>query len=132
MKSLRLHHIGIIVNSIDEAVQQYALLHPNAACSPKYYVRSQGVTVLFFQASEALCFEFIEETDTHTAVTTFKKRGFHFYHLGYKTSTFDESIQALEHAGYRVFDEIISEAYQNKRVRFVLSPESHWLEIIEE
>jgi hypothetical protein len=127
-----LHHIGIIVNSIDDAVHQYSLFHPQATCSEKYYVKSQGVTVLFFHAAADIVFEFIEETDPTSSISTFKKRGYHFYHLGYKTSNYEQSLVALEEAGYKIFDEIISEAYQNKRVRFVLSPESHWLEIIEE
>lgn len=120
------------MENIDDAVRQYLVFHPHAKCSKKFYVRSQGVTVLFFQAASDFFFEFIEETDTISSISSFRKRGFNFYHLGYKTSDYEGSIQAFEKSGYKVFEEIISEAYQNKRVRFVLSPESHWLEIIEE
>ncbi|GDX47454.1 MAG: VOC family protein [Bacteroidota bacterium] len=132
MSLLRLHHIGLIVESIDEAVKQYATFHPSYTCSNKYYVTSQGVAVLFFQATTELCFEFIEEVQIPSAISTFKKRGLGFYHIGYKTSEYDLCIKNLINEGYKVFDEIISEAYENKRVRFVLSPQSHWIEIIEE
>ncbi len=132
MKTLRLHHIGLIVENIDNAVEHYRLLHPNATTSPRYVVHSQGVSVLFFQVSKDLCFEFIEETRHPSAITTFKKKGINFYHVGYKSSEFDNTIKELEESGYKIFDTIISEAYQHKRVRFVLSPDLHWLEIIEE
>lgn len=131
MSPLRFHHIGLIVDRIDDAVAEYARLHPQALCSERYYITSQGVTVLFFQISEELRYEFIEETNIPSAISTFKKRGIHFYHIGYKTETFDETIQWLEAQGYKKFELILSEAYGNKRVHFMLSPLGHWLEIIE-
>jgi hypothetical protein len=129
---LRFHHIGLIVDSIDSAIASYLMLHPNATCSPRYYITSQGVTVLFFHVDEHICYEFIEETDKPSAISTYIKKGIRFYHIGYKTAAFDEAISSLEEQGYKKFDLIISEAYQNKRVHFMLSPLGHWLEIIEE
>jgi methylmalonyl-CoA/ethylmalonyl-CoA epimerase len=131
VKNLRFHHVGALVTSIDAALPLYMQLHPNGQPSEKIFIASQNVNVCFVAIGNGTFIELIEETTNPSAVSNLVKRGVTFYHLGYKSDNFDESIASLEAQGYTVFDVIHSEAYNGKRVRFCLSPQQHWIEVIE-
>ena len=131
MTGLRFHHIGALVESIDKALPLYLQLHPDKEPTDKIFISSQGVTVCFVPIDNDTFIELIEESTRPSSVSTMVKRGFTFYHLGYKSEAFDTSIALLEQQGYKVFDEIRSEAYNGNRVRFCLSPIGHWIEVIE-
>jgi len=119
------------VTSIDEALPLYLQLHPNGRLTERIFIESQGVNVCFVSIGSDTFIELIEEATNPSSVTNLVKRGVTFYHLGYKSDNFDESIRSLEEQGYTAFDVIRSEAYNGKRVRFCLSPQQHWIEVIE-
>jgi hypothetical protein len=128
---LRFHHVGTIVNFIDEALPLYLSIHQGVTAGQKIFIASQNVNVCFVPTGSGTFIELIEEASSPSAITNLKKRGITIYHVGYMSDDFDNDVVTLETQGYTVFDVIHSEAYGGKRVRFCLSPQQHWIEVIE-
>ena len=55
-----------------------------------------------------------------------------FYHVGLLSPKFDKDKARFEDAGYIALPEFKSEAFEMRRCVFLMSPDSHMIEIIEQ
>lgn len=129
---MKLHHIGAIVDNIDDACRSYGLLYNKVFEANKILISSQGVNVCFIQIATDTLLELIESVGENSAINRLKSKGFTFYHLGYLVSDFDKSLAELEEKNFKHLNTFYSEAFQNKKCAFLYSPEMHLIEIIEE
>ena len=74
----------------------------------------------------------IEPAAGDSTVKNLVKKGFTYYHAGYKVSDFDQAMAFLVGHDYRPQSTFRSEAFAGKRCCFLISPVMHIIEIIEE
>jgi len=125
---LTLHHIGVLVNSIEEATTAYREL--NARISKPVVVASQSVRVCFVDMDSSVAIELIEPTAKGVSQDLLK-RGITYYHLGYLVPKFDSALEDLAELNYVHLQTFHSEAFEGRRCAFFMSPVLHLIELIE-
>jgi catechol 2,3-dioxygenase-like lactoylglutathione lyase family enzyme len=132
MEFMRLHHVGCAVASIEAALPFYRPFC--SEISPVYRVTSQAVAVCFVGQGNGTYIELIEplEPNSNSMVRNLVRKGFTYYHLGYKVPDLDQAIARLVEAEYRPQEPFHSEAFEGKRCCFLTSPVMHMIELIEE
>ena len=128
-QKLTLHHIGILVNSIEEATGAYCEL--NARISKPVVIASQSVRVCFVDMDSSVAIELIEPT-AKGVNRDLLKRGITYYHLGYLVPRFDSALENLAELNYVHLQTFHSEAFEGRRCAFLMSPVLHLIEIIEQ
>lgn len=118
--SLALHHIGIVVHSIDTDGRLYSALGFEAA-TPIYFDPIQGVRVQFIHTGADVLVELVEPARPDSPVSNFlKKRGPGLHHLCYLV---DEVHQACEHVrdhgGIVTCEPVPAVAFQARSIAFV-------------
>lgn len=124
-----LHHIGCLVQNIEESTAYYREIHPRI--SAPMFIESQGVRVCFVDTGTGVSVELVEPTDDGSVVNKLLRRGIVFYHLGYLVNNFDEQLADLSGKNYKLIHEFRSEAFEGRRCAFLTSPLAHLIEIIE-
>ena len=128
-QKLTLHHIGILVNSIEEATGAYREL--DARISQPVAIASQSVRVCFVDMDSSVAIELIEPTAKGVSQDLLK-RGITYYHLGYLVPKFDSALEDLAELNYVHLQTFHSEAFEGRRCAFLMSPVLHLIEIIEQ
>lgn len=118
----KIDHIGIAVNSLEEAVPAFsALLGSNV--SGREEVPSEGVRVAFF-GTDAGRIELLEATGPESPVARFlARRGEGVHHVCLAVADIDEALGRAEDAGLEVLPPRIREGAGGRRVAF-LHPKS--------
>jgi len=129
---LNLHHIGILVNNMDDAIESYRLLFGELSVSEKIIIDSQAVNVCFVNTGNNIFLELIEAIDNNSLVSKMLKKGITYYHLAYLTKDFETDLKRLIGLYYKPYEVFYSEAFKQKRCQFLFSPVGHLIEIIEE
>lgn len=126
-----LHHVGCLVENIEQALEDYSILFPESKKSIIYNIADQNVKVCFLEVSTNVFIEFVEPLDLESTLAKMKKKGTSFYHIGIYVNNFDDELLRLESMGYRKINEFHSEAFQGKRCSFLYNNELHLVELIE-
>ncbi len=129
---LKFHHVGCLVESIDESIGIYKNLFAIKNISDKIYIASQGVYVCFVQMGNNEFIELVEPKDEDSVVHRLKQKGFSYYHIGYLVGDIDKTINDLEDKHFKLLNTFYSEAFQMKKCAFLFSPETHLIELIQE
>ena len=131
MTMLTLHHVGTLVDSIDASVAMYRSLFLYSKFSDKVYISSERVFVCFIEIAPDVYLELIEPADEGSVVSKMKKKGISYYHLAYQVAHFEETIEVLLKMNFKQVSAFDSEAFDNKRCSFFMSPDMHLIEIVE-
>jgi len=129
---LNFHHIGLLVENMEQSIDQYAALFGRSNISDCITVGSQKVKVCFVRNSGNTFIELVEPTDQESVVFKLLKKRINYYHLAYKVNDIDAAVQKLRELNYKPMDFFNSEAFDGKRCIFLFSPEAHLIELIEE
>ncbi len=119
---MKLEHIGIAVNNLQEANQLFMKL-----MGKEYYkteaVETEGVTTSFFKAGEAKI-ELLEATSPNSPIARFiEKKGQGIHHIAFEVEDIEAEIQRLKGLGFQVLNETPKPGADNKLVCF-LHPKS--------
>lgn len=118
---LDLHHVGIVVADLDDAVTRYAPLGFRAA--ERIEVPEQAVRVAVFTAGPGVV-ELIQPTDPDGPIARYlAKRGEGMHHVAYRVDDLAATLSRLAAAGVRLIDEIPRSGLHGWRIAFV-HPES--------
>jgi hypothetical protein len=128
---LTLHHIGTLVDNIDDSLKIYQPLFGKNKILDKMFIASQGVFVCFIEVAPQVYLELIEPADEHSIVSHMKKKGITYYHLAYQVDNFEETVRLLSEINFKHITTFHSEAFNNTRCSFFMSPEMHLIEILE-
>ncbi len=93
----RLHHIGIVVPNLEQALAGYAGKFEFGESTVPFSDHAQRVRVAFIQVSEDVWIEFIEPMGTDSPVMQFlakSKGGYH--HIAFEVEDIDSAVQKLE------------------------------------
>lgn len=99
---MKLHHIGVAVKDLDEAIARHAKIGLKLA--HREAVPSQGVEVAF--VGERPWIELVASTDPDSGVAKFlEKRGPGQHHLAFSVPSIIEELARQKHAGAQLIDE---------------------------
>jgi methylmalonyl-CoA/ethylmalonyl-CoA epimerase len=103
MKLLKIDHLGIAVNSIDEAKNLWENL--GLGLEGTETVKEQKVTTGFFPVGESEV-ELLEPVDSDGPVAKFlEKKGEGIHHVAFRVENIEEAIEELKQKGIRLIDE---------------------------
>lgn len=113
-----LHHVAIVVASIEEARRTYVDML-GMSCGEVEYVADQKVHVLVCWAGEQRI-ELVEPASDDSPVTNFlAKRGGGLHHLAYRVDDVASAIATLEAGGVRMIDSVPRPGAHGTRIAFV-------------
>jgi methylmalonyl-CoA/ethylmalonyl-CoA epimerase len=113
-----LHHVAIVVASLDEARPVYELLLGPSAGEPEH-VPEQKVNVLVLHAGSQRI-ELVEPAGEDSPVTNFlARRGGGLHHLAYEVDDLESALLQLRHQGVRLIDETPQPGAYGSRVAFL-------------
>ncbi len=128
---LQLHHIGVLAKDMEEAIESYKGIFSASSVSEIIYISSQEVNVCFVKIQSEIFIELVQPTSEASPVQKLIKKGFTYYHNGYTVQHFDREIELLEKKNYKLLSVFNSEAFNNRRCAFLMSPVMHLVELIE-
>lgn len=105
MSPLPLHHIGVAVPSIDEAMHFYGE-KLGLEITARRELPDRALKVAFVQAANALI-ELLEPTDPDSTVARFiERRGPGLHHICFGTTDIDRHLRDLKEKGVELIDEV--------------------------
>lgn len=132
MKALLIfHHVGTLVDDMENAVTNYKNIFGQNCASPVIYIESQKVSVCFIRIADNSFIELVQSRSEDSKVFNLLKKRVTYYHIGYKTDDIEVAVAELEEMGFRAMEYFYSEAFEGKRCIFLFSPEAHLFELIE-
>ncbi len=127
---LEFHHIGILVENIEDSLQMYQGLFGTDRITGPFEVSSQGVRVCFLEMDKG-CLEFVQDIGDSSILEMMKKRKVKYYHVAYMTDSVEQAIKDLCGRQFKHVSTFDSEAFDGRKCAFLFSPEMHLIELIE-
>jgi methylmalonyl-CoA/ethylmalonyl-CoA epimerase len=122
MNISHIEHIGIAVNSLDEAIPFYEKML-GQKCYAVEEVKDQKVKTAFFMVGQTKI-ELLESTDQEGPIGKFiEKKGPGIHHIAYAVENVDESLKELEEQGVRLIDQKSRKGAEGLNIGF-LHPKS--------
>ena len=91
---LKLHHIGIVVQNINESLEEISNFLSFESTSLPTLVGSQKVNICFLKTN-SVYIELIEPTDPDSPITNFVKEGGGFHHLCFEVDDIQQEIDKM-------------------------------------
>jgi len=115
---MRLHHVGIAVEDLEEAKARYLLLGFRVEAEGE--VAAQGVRVAMLKGEGEALLELLAPLGPETPVGRFlAKRGPGLHHLAFATERIEEDLARLRGEGARLIDEVPRPGFGGHRVAFL-------------
>ena len=127
-----LHHIGIAVANLEEALQRFATMGFQAG-SPEV-VASEGVRLAFVRSGDAQL-ELLESLTPDGVIGRFlAKRGEGLHHLAFRTPDIRAAIADLRARGFQLLNEEPRRGHHGRLVAFIHPKSAHGvlLELVQE
>lgn len=129
VEELKLHHVGIVVPSIQKACVFWSLLVTKADMKIEY-IDSQKVNICLLPFGE-INLELIEPSSCDSPVYSFAQQGGGFHHLCYETRNLERSIYNLVQQKFRLLVKPVL-GFEQRTIAFLINPfENTGVEIIE-
>ena len=101
MLALKLHHIGIVVQNINESLGEISNFLSFESTSLPTLVGSQKVNICFLKTSNVYI-ELIEPADPDSPIISFVKEGGGFHHLCFEVDDIQQEIDKMVKKGARL------------------------------
>ena len=101
MLALKLHHIGIVVQNINESLGEISNFLNFESTSLPTIVGSQKVNICFLKTSNVYI-ELIEPADPDSPIISFVKEGGGFHHLCFEVDDIQQEIDKMVENGARL------------------------------
>ena len=101
MLALKLHHIGIVVQNINESLGEISNFLSFESTSLPTLVGSQKVNICFLKTN-SVYIELIEPADPDSPITSFVKEGGGFHHLCFEVDDIQQEIDKMVKNGARL------------------------------
>lgn len=114
---MKLHHIGIVVNSINQSVGElgkYLNFETTSAIMP---VGSQRVNICLLKVGEPFI-ELIEPASPDSAISEFAKSGGGIHHLCFEVENIESELESLEQKGATILVTPVR-GFDERRIAFV-------------
>ena len=94
MFTLKLHHIGLVVQNINESLGEIANFLSFESISLPTIIGSQKVNICFLKTNNVYI-ELIEPTEENSPITNFAKEGGCFHHLCFEVDDIQQEIDRM-------------------------------------
>ena len=94
MFTLKLHHIGLVVQNINESLGEIANFLSFESTSLPTLIGSQKVNICFLKTNNVYI-ELIEPTEENSPITNFAKEGGGFHHLCFEVDDIQQEIDRM-------------------------------------
>jgi hypothetical protein len=128
---LEFHHVGCVVQSIEEYLHDCIAPLGLDHASEVYNVSSQRVRVCFVRLSTGAFLELVQPTKADSPVETLRKLGGGYYHLCFLVDDIPTAATELANHGFIREDMFVSEAFGGRRCCFLINPFGHMVELAE-
>lgn len=123
------HHVGCAVRDVEAGLRAYRELLGERRRSRVFEVSSQDVGVCFLELAGGGYLEFVEARGSISPLDRFLEVG--FYHLCFLVGDRRAALERLERAGFTPLAPFLSEAFDGRTCQFILTPETHLIELVE-
>ncbi|SRR6266496_572342 len=125
-------HIGIVVRSIEEGIEQWRELFGYRKNSDIVVNTRQKVRVVFLSKKNSLPVKLIEPSDPASPVLLFARKGGGFHHLCFRCESLKVQIPILEDKGVKfLVSAEPGEAFKNNDIAFFLAKNNLNIELID-
>jgi methylmalonyl-CoA/ethylmalonyl-CoA epimerase len=131
LSDLKQHHIGCLVDSIEDFKKENELLWKAADYSETFTIREQDVKVCFIQNRGGIFIELVEPGSENKPLTKMLAKGTSYYHMAFLSDRYDQSVQDFADAHCHQLSQFHSEAFNGKRCSFFYHPQLKLIELIE-
>ena len=115
---MKIHHIGIVVNDIQESLGEFSKFIKFDEVTIPTLVGSQKVKICFMEIGE-LKIEFIEPVGNESPVKKFLEKGGGFNHICFEVDDLSETINEIVEKGGRLIVSPV-EGFEGRQIAFVL------------
>jgi len=129
--NLKHHHIGCLVNSIDNFKNDNYHIWPETCYSEIFAIKMQQVRVCFLLDNGGFLLELIEPGIENIPLRKMLAKGFSYYHMAFLSSSYENSAAQFRTAGCHQVSEFLSEAFGGKRCSFFYHSQLKLIELIE-
>jgi len=118
MKITHIEHIGLAVNSLEEAIPLYERLL-SVKCYLVEEVFDQKVRTAFFRVGQTKI-ELLEATSPESPIAKFiEKKGEGLHHIAYATENIEDSLHEAREMGFEVIDKIPRKGAEGLSIGFI-------------
>lgn len=115
---VRIEHIGIAVNNLEESIDLYEQLL-NTPCYKREVVESEHVETAFFKVGDSKI-ELLEAQNPESAIAKFlAKKGQGIHHIAYEVEDIRAEMKRLEALGFELLNKEPKRGADNKLVCFL-------------
>ena len=118
MFALKLHHIGIVVQNINESLEEISNFLSFESTSLPTMVGSQKVNICFLKTNNVYI-ELIEPADPDSPITSFVKEGGGFHHLCFEVDDIQQEIDKMVKNGARLIVAPVK-GFENRIIAFLM------------
>jgi len=116
--ALKLHHIGIVVQNINESLEEISNFLSFESTSLPTMVGSQKVNICFLKTNNVYI-ELIEPADPDSPITSFVKEGGGFHHLCFEVDDIQQEIDKMVKNGARLIVAPVK-GFENRITAFLM------------
>ena len=118
MFTLKLHHIGLVVQNINESLGEIANFLSFESTSLPTIIGSQKVNICFLKTNNVYI-ELIEPTEENSPITNFAKEGGGFHHLCFEVDDIQQEIDKMvKNGAYLVVAPV--KGFENRLIAFLM------------
>ncbi len=119
---MKLHHVGVVVGSLEESGKHYAEYLGMRALGPTVHDSVQRVNVQFWsQERDGTCIELIEPAGDDSPVARLLARGGGMAHLCYEVEDLEKTLEDVQQKGaILVSGPVAAAAFDHRRIAFVI------------
>lgn len=118
MKTLKVDHIGIAVNNLEETLKFYTDIL-GLECQSTEVVEAQKVRVAFLPLGDTEL-ELLESTDPEGPIARFiEKNGEGIQHIAFRVDNIEEAIAHMQEKGMKMIDEVPRYGAGGAKIAFV-------------
>lgn len=132
VSSLNIDHIGIVVPSLEEAIERWGKVFGYTPYTQKVKNTRQKVYVVFLQKEGSLPVKLLEPVDETSPVYRFARRGGGLHHICFKCENLKKELARMEEFGLRILTPPEpGEAFANEDIAFVFAGQGLNIELID-
>ena len=118
MFTLKLHHIGLVVQNINESLGEIANFLSFESTSLPTIIGSQKVNICFLKTNNVYI-ELIEPTEENSPITNFAKEGGGFHHLCFEVDDIQQEIDRMVKNGAHLVVAPVK-GFENRLIAFLM------------
>ncbi len=130
--NLEQHHIGCLVESIEEFKEANRNIWTEADYSKTFSITAQDVKVCFLNNAGGIKLELVEPGVQNKPLRKMLDKGISYYHLAFISKNYEKTVEDFRENGWHQLSEFLSEAFCGRRCCFFYHPQLKLIELIED